>query len=372
MTSETILRTKLVDELKQKGCLKSPAVQKAFLTVSRHRFLPDVPLPRAYADESIVIKQKDSVVISSASQPSIMATMLEQLELSEGLKVLEVGTGSGYNAALMAAIVGPGGSIVTLEIDEEIAAQAARRIRECGHENVVTLCTDGSRGHEQSAPFDRIIITAGCSDIAEAWVRQLKLGGVLVVPLRLNGPQLSIGFKKVESDHLVSFSAHPCGFAPIRGGLAGADSVKILGRFIAAPDPRIDEAKVSRLLASEPIEKDVPEIDERFTYFAVASGQRVLSLWTGPSPNRPAYMGWAIVTDDGLVTVSSGPAQKVDLYGGESAYQELLRLHEGWVSLGRPGLDELTVEARPVGSQKPRENATLFSGAEFDYWMYYR
>jgi len=109
----------LVEQLKREGCITSAPVEAAFRAVRRHLFLPGTPLDQVYRDEAIPTKRERGVPISSSSQPAIMAVMLEQLGLRPGQRVLEVGAGTGYNAALMSHIVGAGGRVVTVDIDGE-------------------------------------------------------------------------------------------------------------------------------------------------------------------------------------------------------------------------------------------------------------
>jgi protein-L-isoaspartate(D-aspartate) O-methyltransferase len=115
----------LVDELKSMGCIQTPRVEAAFQAVLRHRFIPEKPLEEVYSDRVILTKQdQNGQWISSSSQPAIMAIMLEQLDLEPGQKVLEIGAGTGYNAALMAHIVGETGQVVTIDIDDDLVEVA--------------------------------------------------------------------------------------------------------------------------------------------------------------------------------------------------------------------------------------------------------
>src|SRR3954447_22853894 len=109
-------RTALIAHLDRTGALHDDAVRAALLHVPRHLFLPDEPLERAYADDAIPTKIADGVAISSASQPAIVAVMLEQLALAPGMRVLEIGAGTGYNAALLRTLVGPHGQVTTVDI----------------------------------------------------------------------------------------------------------------------------------------------------------------------------------------------------------------------------------------------------------------
>lgn len=216
------LNQALVDDLKKKGWIQTPHVEAAFRSVLRHHFLPGRPLEEVYSDRAISAKQDESGKwLSSSSQPAIMAIMLEQLRLAPGHRVLEIGTGPGYNAALMAHIVGAAGKVVTVEIDQDLADSAREHLEAAGMEQVQVLCADGGYGAPQAAPFDRIILTVGAPDIPPAWRDQLKPGGRLVLPLLLRGSMKSIAFDKFEA-HLESRSVEDCGFISLRGDFASA------------------------------------------------------------------------------------------------------------------------------------------------------
>ena len=146
-----------------------------------------------------------------------MAIMLEQLSLSPGQRVLEIGAGSGYNAALMAHMVGDKGQVISVDIDEDLVADARRHLLAAGFNNVKVDRTDGWFGYPNASPYDRVILTVAASDIAPAWHEQLKPGGRLVLPLVLvGGLQTSVAFDLIDG-YLVSASAVGCGFMSLRG-----------------------------------------------------------------------------------------------------------------------------------------------------------
>jgi protein-L-isoaspartate(D-aspartate) O-methyltransferase len=228
------LHQALVDKLVSTGCITTTQVEAAFRAVPRHLFLPGVPLDTVYSDEAIPTKRlDDGPAISSSSQPAIMAIMLEQLGLEPGMRVLEIGAGTGYNAALLATIVGASGQVVTIDIDEDIVANARAHLATGGLDRVQVVCGDGGFGYPGAAPFDRIILTVGAWDIAPAWQEQLKSGGRIVLPLALNGPQMSVAFTPTGS-HLASVSIKPCGFMRLRGAFAGPER-----RIQLGPDPSL-------------------------------------------------------------------------------------------------------------------------------------
>ncbi len=226
------LRTTLVDQLVNSGLIQSREVESAFRNVPRHRFVPEVEPARAYADEAIPIKwAADGRPVSSSSQPAIMAIMLEQLRIGPGQRVLEIGTGTGYNAALLAHVAGEAGAVVTVDIDAGLSEAARARLADTGFPWVTTACGDGAAGWAAGAPYDRVIVTASASDLAPEWSGQLRPDGRLVLPLSLRGIQQSVALERA-GDHLASVSVVPCGFMPLAGRLAGPDPVR---RFGPAP-----------------------------------------------------------------------------------------------------------------------------------------
>jgi protein-L-isoaspartate(D-aspartate) O-methyltransferase len=256
------LHQTLIDQLKQNipEFILTSEIEGAFRAVPRHVFLPDLPLDQVYKDDAIVTKKEGESPLSSSSQPSVMVMMLKQLGLEPGHRVLEIGAGTGYNAALMARLVGETGKVTTVDIDEDTAAGARERLTEAGFGRVEVVCADGWYGHEGSAPYDRIIITAGAAEMAPGWREQLKQGGRIVAPLSIlpGGPQTSVCFE-LNGERLTSLSLILCGFMPLRGAFTGAtatqDRETPLGPapglllHLKADDPReVDAEAVYKLL----------------------------------------------------------------------------------------------------------------------------
>jgi protein-L-isoaspartate(D-aspartate) O-methyltransferase len=218
-------RTRLVDELRASGRLTSAPVEAAFRAVPRHVFLPELdPVGQAYQDEAFVIKTDEGgLPVSSSSQPAIMAIMLEQLGVAAGQRVLEIGTGTGYNAALMSHLVGPEGSVVTVDIDPDLADRARAHLIAAGYPGVTVLCGDGGFGAPEFAPYDRIIVTAGASDLAPEWLAQVAPGGRIALPLALRGIQLCIALERSGDLFWRSLASCRCGFIRMAGCYAGAE-----------------------------------------------------------------------------------------------------------------------------------------------------
>ena len=244
MTPAERARDRMVSALRAAGRLRDPAIEEAFRAVPRHEFLPDLPIGQAYADEAVAVQRIGGVATSSASQPSMMAIMLEQLAARPGDRVLEIGAGTGYNAALLARIVGATGSVTAVDIDAELIESAARHLAAAGATGVRLVCADGALGYPPDAPYDRIVLTVGSSDVRSEWVAQLAPGGRMLLPLALRGSQLSVALDLGPDGLLRSDSVRGCAFIRLRGVGAAPDSVVPVGAgcSMQVPGGRCDRA----------------------------------------------------------------------------------------------------------------------------------
>jgi protein-L-isoaspartate(D-aspartate) O-methyltransferase len=230
-TTTQRLRAELVAALRNRGTFQTPGVEDAFARVPRHVFLPDVDPETAYTPRVVVTQYaEDGRALSSASHPNLVAAMLEQLDVHPGHRVLEIGTATGINAALLRELVGAEGHVTSIEIDEDLAEGARTALQAAGYPDVQVICGDGADGHLDHAPYDRIIVTAGAWDIPAAWWHQLTPTGRLVVPLCLHGSGLtrSIAFDRIAAAQMAGASTLVCGFVPLRGSTHSAgDSVPL-------------------------------------------------------------------------------------------------------------------------------------------------
>jgi protein-L-isoaspartate(D-aspartate) O-methyltransferase len=206
---------RLVDDLVRRDVIRSPRIEAAFRAVPRHLFLPGMPLSLVYTDEAIPTKRTAGRFLSSSSQPAMMAIMLEQLELQPGQRVLELGAGTGYNAALLAHLTAPGGHITTVDVDLDTTVAARRHLEAAGFPGVDVICADGREGWPPAAPYDRIIATAAIESIPPAWRRQLNDGGIIVAPVGDSRDQRSVALHLINGQ-VVQRSAVPCGFMFLR------------------------------------------------------------------------------------------------------------------------------------------------------------
>jgi len=168
-------RERMVDDQIEARGVSDPAVLEAMRATPRHEFVLDRYLDQAYADHPLPIDYGQTI-----SQPYIVALMTEMLAVQSGDRVLEIGTGSGYQAAVLAEM---GIEVYTVEIIPELASQATQRLADLGYTNVQTLNVDGYFGWEEYAPYDAIIVTAAPDHLPQPLIAQLKDGGRLVIPI---------------------------------------------------------------------------------------------------------------------------------------------------------------------------------------------
>lgn len=213
-----------------------------------------MPLEQTYAGGSIVTKRTESGnPISSVTGPGTQAMMLGQLQVGAGQRVLEIGSG-GYNAALLRELVGPEGSVTTLDIDPEIAERARACLTAAGYRDVRVVCADGEFGAPEYGPFDRIIVTVGTWDIPRAWVEQLAAGGRLVVPLRTKGLNRSWALEHADG-YLAGREPMTCGFVPIQGaGRNRSRSISLHGgeASLWVGDQQVDPAALGEVFSTPP------------------------------------------------------------------------------------------------------------------------
>ncbi|MEW2538582.1 methyltransferase, FxLD system [Micromonospora chalcea] len=242
------LRDAMVDQLvadhAAKGLTMRPEVEAALRVVPRELYTPGVPMEEAYrSDTAVVTKRLGDETVSSVSAPWLIAEMLGQAAdaLTGGLHgrhVLEIGSG-GYNASLLRELVGPSGSVTTVDIDPEVTERAVACLAVAGYGDVSVVCADAEQPIDLGRCYDLIIVTAGAWDIPAAWIAQLAEDGVLVVPLRTFGMPRSWALRRV-GDRLVSHSQRLCGFVAMRG--TGAHEMRYVD-IAAGVHLRLDEGQ---------------------------------------------------------------------------------------------------------------------------------
>lgn len=187
--------------------VKNPLVIKAMSNVPRHLFVPAEEVPFAYQDEPRAIGKGQTI-----SQPYIVAFMTEQLQVKPGDRVLEIGTGSGYQAAVLAEIAD---SVFTIEIIPELAEQASKILKQLSYKNIVVKQGDGYHGWDEKAPFDAIMVTAAPPRIPPKLLEQLKAGGRMVLPIGEYVQELVVVDKNLNG--VTMENVLPVRFVPMTG-----------------------------------------------------------------------------------------------------------------------------------------------------------
>lgn len=313
------LREAMIAELRELTAIRSDRVADAFRAVPRHLFAPGEPLERAYAAKTILQTKRDErgVPISMVSAPDIQAMMLEQAQIEHGMRVLEIGSG-GYNAALIAELVGQTGEVTTVDIDPEVADRTQRCLTAAGYEKVNVVLADAEGGVPDHAPYDRVIITTSAWDIPPAWTDQLAEGGRIIVPLRMRGLTRSVVFER-NGDHWASKGYELCSFVPMQG---------------------IGERRERRVL-----------LDGEAVVLRVDDGQRVDADRLREALSLPRVQAWSQVT--------IGPGERFD------------GLHL-WLAMALPGFCRLTaqrdaVDRGIVAHAWPLGVPTAVAGGSFAY-----
>jgi len=204
----TALRQSMVENQLASRGIRDPATLAAFRRVPRERFAPAERAACAYDDHPLPIGLGQTI-----SQPYMVALMTQELRLRAGMRVLEIGTGSGYQTAILAEM---GGRVYTIERLEPLLTRARHALESLGHENIQFRLGDGSLGWPEQAPFDRIIVTAGAPRVPPALQEQLADQGVLVIPV---GHSLSQELRVItrNGDRFESRDAGGCVFVPLVG-----------------------------------------------------------------------------------------------------------------------------------------------------------
>jgi protein-L-isoaspartate(D-aspartate) O-methyltransferase len=232
-------RNAMVDDLVARRIIRTPAVERAFRRVARHEFLPkpfalptdplltefaDTDDPRRVYSDTVVALKRDKNINCGA--PGVAATQIEQLAATEGMRVLHVGTGSGYYTAILAELVGERGSVVGVEYESDLVELSCALLARAGYTNVTVREGDGALGVPEAAPFDRVLVSAGAPDIAPVWIAQLDTDGRLVLPLcqlsplgSLTSGGVILAVDKVGDALFGEFST-PAFFVPLQGALA--------------------------------------------------------------------------------------------------------------------------------------------------------
>jgi protein-L-isoaspartate(D-aspartate) O-methyltransferase len=296
----------------------------------------DGVLEAVYDPQSaILIRAGGAGATSSLSAPVIVGLMLAEMQLTPGLRVLEIGTGSGYNAALLAHLLGQATLVTTMDVDPELIAPARQRLARLGFDEVVVRCGDGADGAADRAPFDRIAATVGCLDIAAAWVAQLADDGQLLVPLEHGAMHPRVLLRRSgDGEDLVGHFVGRSAFVRMQGSQADHPLWPADMPLPAAPN----RAPLPRLLA-EALDPDHP------SPVPVQRRPWDLSTYIGMRDRR-ALSGLALGNGTSMAFLRE---RTVAFEGpqGSALADRLVTLGCDWVGLGCPGLERYALRFTP-------------------------
>jgi protein-L-isoaspartate(D-aspartate) O-methyltransferase len=351
-------RKAMVDALLATGEVSSPRVAAALSRVPREAFVPargrDAPpgpagLSSVYdLERALAVRRAPAAggagqgpVTSTISAPRVVGAMLELLGLEEGMHLLEVGLGSGYNAALLRELVGPQGRVVSVDIDEGLVAETAGRLGGAGYSDILLVAGDGYFGHQAGAPFDRVVVTVGCPDLSPHWLEQLVPGGLCLVPLQ-HADWHPLTMVTVGAGHLGGRVVGNTGFLPLRGAHAG-------------PSPWPE----ARAAETVPVEEWAP--------LAPRLASRLRPDEAGQEPGLARDLAFLVALEDGragfLRLSGGGSTARLNVRHGRVGWsgrdglglaEQLVAMGERWLALGCPRAADYVTSFGPLGP-RPRE-----------------
>lgn len=300
---------------------------------------------------------------STNSQPSYVLRLLEMLDLRPGQRVLEIGSGSGWLAAVMAHLVGTGGHVTGIEIIPELVAQCRADLGRLGIANVSLLAADGAKGHAADAPFDRVIVTAASWDLPVVLFDQVAEGGRVLVPVELRGGGCQVTVLRRDAEIFEAERAVPGWFVPLRGAAQRRPTLRIA----LAELPFWDE--ISRLPARHiPLPLAIgPEGAAGSAVIAfrafVGRTNKGFTIFGDGEPPEPR--AWLPAEPFGIVdpeepSVALWSGGELLSYGGKSAMRALVQSYADWASYGLPGLDGFALQVVRTGSS-PAGNGRVWT-----------
>ena len=203
-------RKNLVELLKREGRIKSKEIEKAFLEIPREKFISSIFEQYAYSDTPLEIGKGQTI-----SAPHMIAIMCEELDLKKGQKILEIGTGSGYHAAIVAKIIEPKGHVYTIERHRNLAEKAKLNLKNINIKNVTVEIGDGSEGLTKYAPYDRIYVTCSAPTIPQPLIKQLKDPGKMLIPV--GGIICTLYLLEKNNGKIKKENYGGCAFVPLIG-----------------------------------------------------------------------------------------------------------------------------------------------------------
>lgn len=365
----------------------SESIRDALLSVRRHRFLdgwfqldivnrrpnyqyisfdrnaPSMDkLSIIYSDQALVTAHDQIFPTSSTSQPSLIARMLQLIDLSPGMQVLEIGTGTGYNAALLAELSGEPSHIFTVECQQSVAENAIQHLQDEGYGAIHVIQGDGFKGVAEGAPFDRLIATVGCSDISPHWLKQLSPNGVMLIPLNhgFSDPLTRLTPDPKDPTCAVGKIVDRSAFMKIQGILEWGNPWRTCLIHGLPEEPEWCRP------CPEPLTLPGSPSSESnhwpFHFFLALCSRELWYDNRGYGLADPGSNSIIIIAQEGVHAFSATH----DADACERLYERLLSIHQKWVDLGCPSPSDFAISLSP----KDRFDASSANPAR--QWMFER
>ncbi len=355
----------LVDTLRQRDAFTHEHLAQAFASVPRHAFLPASDLNQVYSDVTIPVRfDTQGNVICSATMPSMVAFLLDQAQVRPGQNILQIGSGTGYVSALLKYLVGDKGRVTALELDRAISQITSENLQTAGYGDVVVVNVDGTQGYAPRAAYDHIVSTVGVWDIPDAWMRQLKPGGRIVMPVMIDGLQVTGTFTPQPDATISCGQVRPSAFDFIRGSAATPNYKVRLGAMdlIADDVDTLDTAALHLLLSADhelavlstALDSSaywygfLPYLilhkhkDQVFALFHIADGQQAYGI---------EREGFALFTPASACFVPYLANGMSHCFAGADAFLELETLVNQWKGAGEPDISKMRLRFVPKNTQ---------------------
>ena len=352
----TDLRRNFVEQIRRSGEPLSPQLVAAFTSVPREAFVPDGfqrrdgswvrpadPdfLATVYRDDVLVTKVEEGIPVSSSSQPSLMAAMITALRVRRGMRVLEVGAGTGYNAALLAAL---GAAVTSLDVQQDVAGRARTALARAGVENVRVEHRDGYTGIPGER-FDRVIVTVGIAGISPHWLEQLDPGGWVIAPVENAGTHPVLAVRGSPDGPVTGTVVCPAGFMSAAGPLTATHP--------SAHPPHAAARAFPDLATRAPARFDPPLSLHSYRDLWYAAGVWSRNATHAVVPGREqsclvllddSRTGGAVILPDGSVLAAGSSADR------QAA--EATGVLDRWTAAGRPAMETWRLALEQAGDPR--------------------
>jgi len=367
----------LANFLEQEGFLVDEKVARAFRAVPRHLFLPEIEQETVYQNLPIYTStDRYGGFLGGSDQPSQMARMLNIAQLEPGQNILEIGTGTGYNAALLQYIVGDSGHVTSLELSREIFQQAQDNLHRFSvGSRINTVNADGAMGYSARSMYDRIISTVAVWGIPSAWTRQLRPGGLFIAPVFIDGLQFCAAFSVQEDGSLIGANAHTCSFVEMQGMEAPPTQYLYLGggsalRIYSNNASELDSASLHMLLSNDaenchlgvtPSNQDYWDGFIPYMMLNVPAGYEFVCYTV--QGDKIVYglsgSGFGLIAHSSAILVSADKLGDTNCYAGVDAFLEVDAAYNRWGSAGKPRTHQYHVQLLPKAAATGNETGLV-------------